>query len=58
MVCRYRGAPLNRLKLLQDDNFRRFRTPMYLLPIKLTISDTITSRLWQCIEVIWEVVFH
>jgi hypothetical protein len=33
-LCRHRGISLNRLKLLQHNNFRPFRSPMHLSPVR------------------------
>ena len=33
-VCRHWGDPPRRLKVLQHNNFRRFGTPMHLLPVR------------------------
>ena len=33
-LCRHRGAPLRRLNSLSQKNYRRFRAPMHLLPVR------------------------
>jgi hypothetical protein len=33
-LCRHRGAPLRRVKSLSQKNYRRFRAPMHLLPVR------------------------
>ena len=33
-LCRHRGAPLRRVKSLSQKNYRRFRAPMHLPPVR------------------------
>jgi hypothetical protein len=33
-LCRHRGAPLRRVKSLSQKNYRRFRAPVHLLPVR------------------------
>ena len=33
-LCRHRGAPLRRVNSLSQKNYRRFRAPMHLLPVR------------------------
>jgi hypothetical protein len=33
-LCRHRGTPLRRVKPLSQKNYRRFRAPMHLFPVR------------------------